>query len=67
MNERPFDPERTLFVDDSEYVLESAKEFGVAHLVTLRQPDSTLPVREQTDFPSIHHFEEILNGLPDID
>ena len=67
MNERPFDPERTLFVDDSEYVLESAKAFGVAHLVTLRQPDSTLPVRERTEFPAIHHFEEILDGLPGID
>jgi len=67
MNEHPFDPERTLFVDDSEYVLESAKAFGIAHLVTLRQPDSTLPVRERTEFPAIHHFEEILDGLPDID
>ena len=67
MEQRPFDPARTLFVDDSEYVLDSAQEFGVAHLVTLRQPDSTLPVREQTRFPAIHHFEEILDGLPDID
>jgi putative hydrolase of the HAD superfamily len=48
-------------------VLESAKAFGITHLVTLRQPDSTLPVRERTEFPAIHHFEEILDGLPDID
>jgi putative hydrolase of the HAD superfamily len=62
-----FDPDRTLFVDDSEYVLDSAQEFGVAHLVTLRQPDSTLPPRVDTRFPAIHHFEEILSGLPNID
>ena len=67
MAERPFDPERTLFVDDSEYVLDAALAYGVSHLITLRQPDSTLAPREQTRFPSIHHFEEILQGLPAID
>ncbi|RCL47381.1 MAG: HAD family hydrolase, partial [Halieaceae bacterium] len=67
IQDHPFDPERTLFVDDSEYVLDSAQEFGVAHLVTLRQPDSTLPPRVDTRFPAIHHFEEILSGLPTID
>ena len=67
MNERPFDPQRTLFIDDSEYVLDAAQVFGVAHLLTLRQPDSTLPVREETRYPAIHHFEEILEGLPSID
>ena len=67
IEDRPFDPDRTLFLDDSEYVLDSAQAFGVAHLVTLRQPDSTLPPRVDTRFPAIHHFEEILSGLPSID
>ena len=67
IEDRPFDPDRTLFVDDSEYVLDSAQAFGVAHLVTLRQPDSTIPPRTDTRFPAIHHFEEILSGLPSID
>ena len=67
MTERPFDPQRTLFIDDSEYVLDSAEEFGIAHLLTLRQPDSSLPVRLKPRFPAILHFEEILDGLPDID
>ena len=58
--------EENLFLGHVD-VLESAKAFGVAHLVTLRQPDSTLPVRERTEFPAIHHFEEILDGLPGID
>ena len=64
MAERPFDPERTLFIDDSEYVLEAADAYGVAHLITLRQPDSTIPPRQSTSYPAIHHFDEILNGLP---
>ena len=67
MGERPFNPERTLFMDDSEHVLDSAKEFGIAALVTLLQPDSTVPPREVTRFPAIHHFDEISEGLPRVD
>ena len=67
MGERPFNPERTLFMDDSEHVLDSAKAFGIADLITLRQPDSTVPLREVTRFPAIHHFNEISEGLPRID
>ncbi len=65
--ERPFNPHRTLFVDDSEHVLDSAQTFGISHLITLRQPDSSLPPRTNTRYPSIHHFEEIMQGLPTID
>ena len=67
MEEYPFNPERTLFMDDSERVLDSAKAFGIADLITMRQPDSTVPLREVTRFPAIHHFEEISEGLPRID
>ncbi len=63
MATHPFNPERTLFIDDSESVLASAQQYGIAHLITLRQPDSTAPVREQTRFPAIHHFNEIYQGL----
>ena len=54
-------------MDDSEHVLDSAKAFGVADLITLRQPDSTVPLRAVTRFPAIHHFDEISDGLPRID
>ena len=65
--ERPFNPNRTLFVDDAEHVLDSANTFGISHLITLRQPDSSLPPRKSTRYPSIHHFEEIMQGLPTVD
>ncbi len=58
----PFDPARTLLIDDTESVLHSAKEYGVAHLLTLLQPDSRRQKRMDTDFPSIHHFDEIMPG-----
>ncbi|MEM9256459.1 MAG: GMP/IMP nucleotidase [Pseudomonadota bacterium] len=58
----PFDPERTLLIDDTETVLESAHRFGIAHLLTLLQPDSGEQKRIQTRFPGIHHFDEIMPG-----
>ena len=35
-----FDPERTLFVDDSLPVLKAAAEFGIARVVGIRNPDT---------------------------
>jgi HAD superfamily hydrolase (TIGR01509 family) len=56
----PFDPGRTLLIDDTEQVLESAREYGIAHLLTLLQPDSRRQKRIDTRFPGIHHFDEIM-------
>ena len=36
-----FDPETTLFVDDTERVLRSAGEYGVEKLVTITRPDTS--------------------------
>lgn len=56
----PFDPKRTLFIDDTESVLDAAQHFGVAHLLTMLQPDSQRQKRVDTRFPGIHHFDEIM-------
>jgi len=58
----PFDPTRTLLIDDTESVLHSAQRYGAAHLLTLLQPDSQRQKRIDTDFPGIHHFDEIMPG-----
>ncbi len=58
----PFDPARTLLIDDTESVLDSACEYGIAHLLTLLQPDSQRQKRIDTRFPGIHHFDEIMPG-----
>jgi putative hydrolase of the HAD superfamily len=60
----PFDPARTLLIDDTERVLDSARQYGIAHLLTLLQPDSQQQKRLDTRFVGIHHFDEIMNGLP---
>jgi hypothetical protein len=41
-------------------VLQSAQDYGIAHLMTLLQPDSRLQKRLDTRFPGIHHFDEIM-------
>ena len=56
----PFDPQRTLLIDDTEQVLDSARSYGIAHLLTLLQPDSSRQKRIDTRFPGIHHFDEIM-------
>ncbi|MEJ2346289.1 MAG: GMP/IMP nucleotidase [Gammaproteobacteria bacterium] len=56
----PFDPERTVLVDDSLPVLRSAQTYGIRHLVSVLKPDSKGPLRDTGDFDAIHHFAEIM-------
>jgi putative hydrolase of the HAD superfamily len=56
----PFDPARTLFVDDSIAVLESARRHGIAWLRAVRQPDSARPPNEITGFLAVDRIAELL-------
>ncbi len=56
----PFEKQRTLFVDDSQSVLESARDYGMGYLVRVLYPDTKGPVREPGGFDAIHDFSEIL-------
>ena len=58
----PFDPARTLLVDDSHSVLRSARRYGIAHLLSVRQPDSRRPPRDMEEFAGITSFREIMPG-----
>jgi putative hydrolase of the HAD superfamily len=58
--QEPFAPERALFVDDSESVLQAARNFGIGQLLTIAQPDSKRPPREGLSFPVLHHFDDIM-------
>jgi putative hydrolase of the HAD superfamily len=55
----PFDPARTLLVDDSLPVLRSAREFGIAHLFAVYRPDTQLPDKDVGEFPAIRRFRDI--------
>lgn len=58
----PFDPARTLFIDDNPAVLESAREYGIRHLLGIKQPDSSRPERELAEFIALDRFATILPG-----
>jgi 5'-nucleotidase len=55
----PFEPERTLLVDDSLPVLDSAKDYGIRHLLAVLRPDSRLPCKPTAPYEAISGFEEI--------
>ena len=56
----PFDPQRTLFVDDSPSVLASASAYGIRWLLRVLKPDTRAPARDADGFPAIHDFSELL-------
>ena len=55
-----FDPKRTLFVDDSLPILQSAQRFGIGHLLAVANPDSQKPSRAITEFPAIEDYSVLL-------
>ena len=59
----PFDPARTLFVDDNLSVLRAARTWGLETLLAIMQPDSRAPRHEQDEFPAIVDFGSLLPGL----
>lgn len=58
-----FEKSRALLVDDSLAVLRSARQFGIAHLVSISKPDSRRPVRPIEEFPAIEDFRALMPGL----
>jgi len=55
----PFDPQRSVLVDDSLPVLDSARDYGIRYLVAVRRPDTKLPEKDTADYPAIGSFAEI--------
>ncbi|MBE0364805.1 putative hydrolase of the HAD superfamily [Pseudoalteromonas ulvae UL12] len=55
-----FDPSRTLFVDDSLTILRAAKEFGVAHLLAVANPDSNKQHVQTMEFLGITDYRTLL-------
>jgi putative hydrolase of the HAD superfamily len=56
----PFDPQRTLFVDDNAAVLQAARAAGIRYIYAMCHPDSTRPPREHPQFPGVHSVAELL-------
>lgn len=62
--EQPFDPLRSLLVDDSLPVLAAARRYGIRHLRTIRRPDSRQAEKDTGDFAAIRSFADIMPLLP---
>ncbi|MBK9955090.1 MAG: GMP/IMP nucleotidase [Rhodocyclaceae bacterium] len=61
----PFDPRRSLLVDDTLPVLDAARAFGIRQLVAVRRPDTRQPVKDTGDYPAIGSFAEIMPARRD--
>ena len=59
----PFEKASTLLVDDSPNVLNSARQFGIAHLVSVSKPDTRMPKKTIAEYRSIEDFRELMHGL----
>ena len=60
----PFDPARTLFIDDNPSVLESAREFGIRYLLGIREPDSQRPEKVLKTFVALDRFADLMPSSP---
>ncbi len=56
----PFDPQRTLLIDDNAAVLDAAGTHGIAHLITVSQPDSARRARTDLTHRAFNTFDEIM-------
>src|SRR6202162_5693319 len=58
--EEKFQPERTLFVDDSLAVLNAAGDFGIGWLCAVRRPDSGQPPQPTGDYAAIDRVADLM-------
>jgi len=57
-----FDASKSLFIDDSFAVLDSARAYGVAHLLGILQPDSEGEQLSHPDYTLLERFGQIMPG-----
>ena len=58
--EEDFDPETTLFVDDTARVLRSAAEYGVSMLLEVTDPDTSANARRSAEYSEIAGIRDML-------
>jgi putative hydrolase of the HAD superfamily len=58
-----FDPARSLFIDDTLPILRSARDFGVGHLLAVKEPDSRKGPKDTAEFAAVGDYRELIVGL----
>ncbi|MEM7358057.1 MAG: GMP/IMP nucleotidase [Pseudomonadota bacterium] len=54
--QKGFEPSRTLFIDDSERVLDSAHEYGIGQIFSIAKPDSRKERGKPSKFPMLENL-----------
>ena len=62
----PFDPKRTLFIDDNEELLLVAKKFGIRYVLGIENPDSQSKHKVFEHCPAIHDYNILTKELNNI-
>jgi HAD superfamily hydrolase (TIGR01509 family) len=55
-----FDKETSIFIDDTEDVLKTAREYGIKHLLFKSSASSKLEPKKTEEFITIHDFRELM-------
>jgi putative hydrolase of the HAD superfamily len=55
-----FDKDRSLFIDDTEDVLKTAKEYGIKHLLFKARASSRLEPKKTKEFMTIYDFRDLM-------
>lgn len=55
-----FEREHSLFIDDNLSVLRTAKQYGLKHLLAVRDPDSTLPSKDTAEFEAVVCYQQLM-------
>ena len=58
-----FDPARCLFVDDSQVILDAAKEFGIAYTLGVTNPDSKEAENKLHGHVTTNNYFDLLNDI----
>jgi len=58
---REFDKEHSLFIDDTEGVLKTAREYGIKHLLFKATANSKTAPKESKEFTTISNFRDLMN------
>jgi HAD superfamily hydrolase (TIGR01509 family) len=58
-----FNPDTTLFVDDSERILDAAREFGIQYTLGISNPDSQKADIEFVNHPQTNNYHELLSSI----
>jgi putative hydrolase of the HAD superfamily len=55
-----FNKEKTLFIDDTEDVLKTAREYGIRYLLFKARANSKATLKQSKEFPTITDFRELM-------